>query len=216
MKISVLCTDRNHPIFQEIEEWAQKILDLGHAINIVEDRTMLIGGDFLFLLSCSQIIDKEIRGRYRFNLLLHASDLPEGRGWSPHIWAIVNGKNKITVSLLEVNDPIDSGDIWLKTELTLMGHELLPEINEKLFAAEFSLMDQAILEYQNITPIEQEKSLQETLSRRTSEDSRLDPEKSIAEQFNLLRVVDNSRYPAFFDLNGFRYIIKIQKLESLG
>jgi methionyl-tRNA formyltransferase len=214
MKISVLCTDRSHPIFYEIEKWAKKGLDLGHAVDIVHDKSLLIGGDFLFLLSCSQRIDKEIRGKYRFNLLLHASDLPEGRGWSPHIWAIVKGKNKITVSLLEVNDPIDSGDIWLKTELMLMGHELLPEINQKLFAVEFSLMNQAILGYENICPLPQEIFMQDTLPKRTSEDSKLDPEKSIAEQFNLLRVVDNSRYPAFFDLNGFRYVIKIQKLEA--
>lgn len=215
MKVSILCTDQNHPIFCEIEKWAQKAADLGHKVDLVSDKSRLAGGDFLFLLSCSQRIDREIRGKYRFNLLLHASDLPEGRGWSPHIWAIVKGKNRITVSLLEVNDPIDSGDIWLKTELTLMGHELLPEINEKLFASEFSLMDQAILGYQNIRPIAQKVCKQEVLSKRTPEDSRLDPEKSIAEQFNLLRVVDNSRYPAFFDFNGFRYLIKIQKSESL-
>lgn len=215
MRISILCTDRNHPIFCEIEKWAKKLLALGHAVDIVDDKPLLIGGDFLFLLSCSQRIGKEIRDKYRFNLLLHASNLPKGRGWSPHIWAIVKGENKITVSLLEVNDPIDSGDIWLKTELMLMGHELLPEINKKLFATEFALMDQAIFGYKNITPIAQGISLQEALSKRTPEDSRLDPEKSIAEQFNLLRVVDNSRYPAFFDLNGFRYVIKIQKLESL-
>ncbi len=33
--------------------------------------------------------------------------------------------------------------------------------------------------------------------RRRAADSQLDPHCSLAEQFNLLRVVDNQRYPAF-------------------
>jgi hypothetical protein len=46
--------------------------------------------------------------------------------------------------------------------------------------------------------------------KRTPGDSRLDPQKSLAEQFNLLRVVDNDRYPAFFEWNGRRYNLKIE------
>ena len=47
--------------------------------------------------------------------------------------------------------------------------------------------------------------------KRTAKDSELDVTKSIAEQFNLLRVVDNERYPAFFRYNNNTYIIKIKK-----
>jgi spore coat polysaccharide biosynthesis predicted glycosyltransferase SpsG len=37
---------------------------------------------------------------------------------------------------------------------------------------------------------------------------------SIAEQFDLLRVVDPEHYPAFFDYRGKRYIIKMEKADS--
>ena len=37
----------------------------------------------------------------------------------------------------------------------------------------------------------------------------LNVSKTIKEQFNLLRVCDNERYPAFFYLNNKKYIIKI-------
>lgn len=214
MKISVLCTDRSHPIFDEIEKWARTASNFGHIIDIADDKHQLVGGDFLFLLSCSQKITKEIRQKYKFNLLLHASNLPEGRGWSPHIWTILNGKNKITVSLLEASDPIDSGDVWKKIEFNLMGHELLPEINKKLFEVEFLLMDFAILNYEIIKPEPQKEFLGSPLLKRGLDDSRLYPEKSIASQFNLLRVVDNERYPAFFDLKGCRYSIKIEKINT--
>lgn len=47
--------------------------------------------------------------------------------------------------------------------------------------------------------------------RRRPEDSRIDIGKSIKDQFDLLRVVDNERYPAFFEYNGCRYVLKIER-----
>jgi len=47
--------------------------------------------------------------------------------------------------------------------------------------------------------------------KRGPDDSELDPEKTIREQFNLLRIVDNKRYPAFFKLNGIRYRLTIER-----
>ncbi len=47
--------------------------------------------------------------------------------------------------------------------------------------------------------------------RRKYKDSELDINKSILEQFNLLRIVDNERYPAFFYINETKYILKIYR-----
>ena len=47
-------------------------------------------------------------------------------------------------------------------------------------------------------------------SRRQPTDSQLDPERSLAEQFNLLRVVDNESYPAFFHWGGRRYSVQVR------
>jgi sialic acid synthase SpsE len=38
-----------------------------------------------------------------------------------------------------------------------------------------------------------------------------DPSKTIAEQSDLLRVVDNERYPAFFDMRGKRYVLRSRR-----
>ena len=50
--------------------------------------------------------------------------------------------------------------------------------------------------------------------RRTIEDSELDVDKTIREQFNLLRVVDNDNYPAFIKMHDKKYILKIEKTEQ--
>ncbi len=181
---------------------------------LVFDKTELRGGDILFLVSCGQMIQDTEKEMYLTTLVLHASDLPKGRGWSPHIWSILDGANQITVSLLEASEPVDTGVIWLKTNFTLEGHELLPEINTRLFAAELSLMTKAVEQFETIDSFQQVGDPGPYMPLRYPADSQLNPNKTIAEQFNLLRVVDSQRYPAFFDYRGKRYLIKIEKVEN--
>ena len=50
--------------------------------------------------------------------------------------------------------------------------------------------------------------------RRRPADSQLAPERTLAEQFDLLRVVDNNCYPAFFEWRGRRYQLQIQYLDG--
>ena len=214
MKISILCTDPKHPVVNNLREWTDERSCKGHDVSLVFDKAELQGGDILFLVSCSQLIPNTEREKYRVALVLHASDLPKGRGWSPYIWSILGGANQITVSLLEASEPVDSGAIWLKTTFALDGHELLPEINEKLFAAELLLMSQAVDQFDSIKPTQQMGDPGPYMAKRSSADSKLDPNKSIAEQFNLLRVVDSQRYPAFFDYHGMRYLVKIEKVKN--
>jgi methionyl-tRNA formyltransferase len=183
----------------------------GHSAVVLFDKKGLDDGDILFLVSCGELISENIRQKFRATLVLHASNLPQGRGWSPHIWAIVNGVNDITVCLLEAKDPVDTGPVWLRTTFSLDGHELLPEINQKLFDAELFLMTQAVEKFETIRPVPQAGDPGEYMPRRSPEDSRLDPQKSIASQFDLLRVVDSQRYPAFIDYRGHRYLIRIEK-----
>lgn len=214
MVITILCTDPRHPIVPRLRHWVAEISARGHMATLVHDRAELPGGDILFLVSCSQLIRDSERRRYRAVLVLHASDLPRGRGWSPHVWAILEGAKSITVTLLEADDPVDSGRIWLQTQFELHGHELLPEINAKLFEAELALMTQAVESLDEIEPVAQAGETGPYLRRRTPEDSRLDPMKTIAEQFDLLRTIDVERYPAFFEYRGKRYIVTIKKDET--
>jgi len=213
MEISILCTDPDHPVVKSLQAWIADMLSIRHSVSLFHDKADLQGGDILFLVSCSQMMLDTERAKFRAALVLHASDLPRGRGWSPHVWSILDGANQISVCLLEANHPVDSGAIWLKTQFNLEGHELLPEINEKLFAAELLLMTQAVEQFERISPIPQLGDPGPYMQKRSPADSRLDPNKTIAEQFDVLRVVDSQRYPAFFDYRGKRYLIRIEKGE---
>ena len=75
-------------------------------------------------------------------------------------------------------------------------------------------MDFALSHWPNVEAQPQEKRDATFYARRTPKDSELNPAKTIAEQFDLLRVADSQRYPAFFYYRGHRYLIKLEKSES--
>lgn len=189
----------------------------GHAVRLINRVHELTEdeGDILFLISCSEIIKKKVRRNFRKVLVIHASDLPRGRGWSPHIWEIINGASELTVTLLEAAEPVDTGAIWAKRCIKLNGTELYDEINEKLFREELTLMSYAMEHFETIRP--QPQSLTDEANyyrQRTPADSELDPYKSIVEQFDLLRVCDPNRFPAFFRYRGATYRLKIEKVQD--
>lgn len=210
MKITILCSDVHHPVFPWLLGWAERNR-AAHEVDLVRGKDALPGGDILFLISCHELIGPEVRAMYRATLVIHASDLPLGRGWSPHIWQVLEKKQEIKVTLLEAADAVDSGAIWTQTAFSLEGHETFAEINARLFEAELSLMDYAVLHLETVQPRAQDDREPTRYRKRTPEDSRIDPQRSIADQFDLLRVADPERFPAFFELLGHRYFIHITK-----
>ncbi len=114
------------------------------------------------------------------------------------------------MTLFEAVEKVDAGDIYLQEIMSFNGSELAQEIQEKQGNAVKKLVLEFISQYPNIKgkPQVGEDSF---YSKRTSKDSELNIDKTISEQFNLLRVVDNERYPAFFIKDGQKYILKIYK-----
>ncbi len=215
MRITLLCTSPDHPVNAWLTRWqAQHQRD--HDIALCRDKGELPGGDILFLISCSQIIDAATRARYRHTLVLHASDLPHGRGWSPQIWALLEGAEAITVSLLDAEDGVDTGAIWAKRTIPVPVHALYDEINCLLFDTELSLMDEALtLISTGAEPVPQPQHIPPTYYRkRTPSDSEIDPTQPLSELFPTIRVMDPQRYPAFFRLHGHTYTIEIKKVTK--
>jgi methionyl-tRNA formyltransferase len=199
--IHVLCSDVKHPVYPLLDEWCCE-----NHYGLFNDPSGLTGGEVLFLISCTVLITEEVRNLYKKTWVIHESDLPKGRGWSPLAWQIVQGSNDITVSIIKAEEKIDSGGILKKKTLKLEGHELYDEIQKKLFNLKKELMEYAL----ENDDTEEQSGIATYYRRRTPEDSRIDTGESIASQFNLLRICE-PRFPAFFYMNGRKYEITIRK-----
>ncbi len=215
MNVTVLCSDPNHPVVPYLKK-LPNILGQQHVVQLVHQKEDVKGGDVLFLVSCSELIREHERSRYTACLVLHASDLPNGRGWSPHIWEISQGAAFFTLSLIEAVDQLDAGPIWKKVQVQIPKHALWDEINALLFQAELDLIEYAVQHFKTIQPVEQTNTEGATYySRRTPQHSKIDPIKSLAEQFDLIRVCDPNRFPAFFEYQGFKYSLRLEKIDEL-
>ena len=213
MIISILTSTEEHPIYEYLVKWAKKNKK-NHKIIIAHSKNELISGDLLFLISCSEIITKTERDKFKNTLVIHASDLPYGRGWSPHVWEIINGSTEITLSLLEAEDKVDTGDIWKKTNINIPKTFLFEEINDLIFTTELDLMDFAIENFNTVSPKKQLNIDVNSWPKRSPKDSEIDSNKSIFEQFDSIRVCDPKRFPAYFYKDGVRFNIFLEKYNE--
>ena len=173
-------------------------------VNISKDYSVI------FILSYFKIIEKKFLCDHKYNLVVHESSLPKGKGWSPLFWQILEGKNKIPVVLFDATEKADEGHIYIKDYINLEGHELHDEIRQKQAMKTIELCQKFLNKHQALRS-QKQRGKSTYYKKRSPIDSRLDINKSIKEQFNLFRIVNNKDFPAFFEYKGYRYIIKISK-----
>ena len=117
------------------------------------------------------------------------------------------------LSLIEVEDKVDTGDIWKKKKVNIPKTALFEEINHIVFGAEIELMDFAIENFSRVTPLKQIKEEASYWKKRTPKDSELNIYMSLDEQFDLIRVSDVDRFPAYFFKNGEKFLLSLKKIK---
>lgn len=185
-----------------------------HDVSLTET-TAYDTADIVFFLSYSKIVSGEILGRSRTNIVVHGSALPEGRGWSPWSWQILNSQNRLALTLFEACEDVDSGPIYDQRWVELQGHELVDEWQAIQAQTTLAMCMDFVRDFPEVLKrARPQLGTPMSYPRRHPCDSRLDPNLSIAEQFGLLRIVDNQRYPAYFDLAGHTYEMTIRKRNA--
>lgn len=212
--ITFLC-DKNSYLNTYKDLYADKFKAININVTFINDSKDLPRNQIVFILSYYKILKESDLAKNLHNIVIHESNLPNGKGWSPASWNILEGRNKLTLTLFEANEKYDAGDIYFKDTISLSGDELADEWRKKIALKK---LDMCIQFVSNLKYYESHKTPQELTNiqesfypKRTPVDSKLDVNKSIQDQFNLLRIVDNELYPAYFELNGCEYVLKIYK-----
>ena len=176
-------------------------------VYLIHKHEDVIQGDILCLVGCEKLY--KTLGLNKSNVVIHESKLPKGKGWSPLSWQILEGANEIPVTLFEAQEGVDSGQIYFQESIRLKGDELLNEIKHK----QGIVTNKLIVDYVRAFPVNGAAQRGESTfyNKRTPKDSELNISKTIEEQFNLLRIVDNDQYPAFFIKDNVKYVLKIYR-----
>lgn len=185
-------------------------LSAEHDVSVVSRYEDLEPGDIAFFLGCTRVATPDILARSRHNIVVHQSALPKGRGWSPLAWQVLDGSDEIPVTLFEAVEGLDEGPVYLRDTIRFEGHELVDELRAAQAASAADLCERFVAAYPDVTP-EPQSGEPTYYRRRTPDDVRLDPDVPLAQQFDLLRICDNERYPAFFELRGHVYELRVAK-----
>lgn len=208
MKIQILTDNPHSWIIPYVKQLVAHLENLGHESSHYYKHEDIVEGDILCLLSCEKKFNSLNLNKH--NLVVHESALPQGRGWSPLTWQVLEGKSEIPITLFEATNEIDGGKIYLIKNIIFDGSELIDELRKKQGEATIDVILEFVNNFNKINGTEQIGD-SSYYPKRTAKDSELDINKNIVDQFNLLRVCDNERYPAYFHMNGVKYILKIYK-----
>ena len=112
--------------------------------------------------------------------------------------------------MIKASLKVDSGEIIQRGFMKLNGSEIYDEIREK----SANIIIKMIIKFLKNFPkykLEKQKGYGRFYRKRKPDDQKLNLNKSIKENFNILRIANNEKWPAFFTYKKKKYIIKIYK-----
>lgn len=117
--------------------------------------------DLFVVVAFGQILSKEILEMPKYGCInIHASLLPKYRGAAPIQWAIIDGERESGVTIMKMDEGLDTGDIMLKESIVLDGKETGESLHDKLMDLGAKLVLDAIegIEQGTITYTKQDDS----------------------------------------------------------
>jgi len=110
-------------IYKAVQDETDNIVIISRDFNAEKQKGLLedFKPDYILFFGWSDYVPEEITSNYRC-LMLHPSRLPEYREGSPLQNQIINGVKESAVTIFEMNDIMDGGDIYKQVPLSLEGN----------------------------------------------------------------------------------------------
>lgn len=184
----------------------------GEAYKIIKE----LNPDIIVVVAYGKLLPKEILEVAKFGSInAHASLLPKYRGSSPIQWSIVCGEEKTGITVMQMDEGMDTGDIISTAELKIGEDETAEELFERLSVLAGELLVSTLVNIENGTAErtpqnEKEASYAPMIKKEMGE---LDFNKTAKEIHNLVRGFYS--WPcAYTFLNGKR--LKVYKTEKVN
>jgi len=163
--------------------------------------------DLMLTVSWRYLLPSSVYLRPRLGtFVFHDSLLPIYRGFSPTVWAIINGEDHTGVTLFKMVEELDAGDIIDQEHVRIGPDDTIGLIMEQVTDAYLRLLRRnltALLEGTSIgEPQDQEYAT--FTCKRLPQDNVIDWSASTNQIYNLIRAVGTPYPGAFTFLNGKR------------
>ena len=145
---------------------------LSHGIPVYQPTSLRQGGepekaalaalapDLIVVAAYGQILPKEVLELPRYGCInVHASLLPRYRGAAPIQHCILNGERESGVTIMQMAEGLDTGDMLLQEAVPIGENETAGELHDKLSACGARLIVKAVQQIDTLTPVPQDDSL---------------------------------------------------------
>ena len=163
--------------------------------------------DLLFAVSWrymipAQIYERASQGAYVF----HDSLLPEYRGFSPTVWAIINGEDHTGATLCEMVDDYDAGPIVAQERVAIGADETISVVFDRVTDSYLRLLENNldVLLAGKVAATPQDEHRATYTCKLLPEDFRIDWTWPTERIYNLIRATTRPYAGAYTTLNGKR------------
>ncbi len=149
--------------------------------------------DLIVVAAFGQILTKEILDIPRYGCInIHASLLPEYRGASPIQRSIEDGKKETGITIMQMDEGLDTGDILMQQSLAIAENETGGSLFDRLSGLGASLVCRVIpmIEKGEINPVKQDDEKASYVGMLKKDSGRIDFNKSAKELERLVRAMD--------------------------
>jgi methionyl-tRNA formyltransferase len=121
--VKAFALEKNIPVFQP-----ERIKN-SNALDIIKE----LNPDIIIVVAYGKILPLEILSAAKYGCInVHASLLPKYRGAAPIQWAVIDGEEKTGVSIMQMDEGLDTGDVLLVKETQIGEDETSAELFDRL------------------------------------------------------------------------------------
>ena len=185
---------------QELTPPEVKVCALQRGLTVYQPKTLRDGEamkiisalhpDCIVVVAYGKILPKEILDYPKHGCInIHASLLPKYRGSAPIQWSVINGENETGVTIMQMDEGIDTGDMLYQKAIPIMIDETSESMFDKLSVLGGEMIFEALdmIEQGGLTAIKQNDELSSHAPMLDKSISEIDWSKSAAEVHNLVR-----------------------------
>lgn len=212
--VKVLAERHNIPVFQPLsvrkEPFGEQLRELAPDLLVVVAYGKILPGTLLELPRLGAIN-------------VHGSLLPKYRGAAPIQWAVINGETETGITIMQMDEGMDTGDILLRVKVPIGPQETAGELFDRLAQLGGATLNSAVAQLKQglLTPQPQDHTLASSAPMLTKEMGHLDWNLPAARLHALIRGLDP--WPSAYGfIEGKRYrffhpgIVPVRTTEPVG
>ena len=165
--------------------------------------------DIIAVAAYGKILPKAVLDMPKYGCInVHGSLLPKYRGAAPIQWAVINGEEKSGVTIMQMAEGLDTGDMLLVRDTEIGADETAGELFDRIAMLGAEALSEALVNIENLKAVPQDDALACLAPPLKKADGEINWDKKNTEIYSLIRGV--SPWPGAYTIFGAKRL-KIHK-----